>query len=190
MKNSKEKELIDIYPNNLNFTKAEENGVIQFIKEESDISFFEGHIENAYSLDFVKVSDKCPLCNSETIQYYSHFIYATQIAPRVLLAPAGYFCAKCPTVIINENMIKDGIKSDFLYKGVLGIDPENNKKPDFFKTWNGKTPIYIFDENETAMGLSTDLELDHKSLPVKKINKKVIKKKRKAAKKSRKRNRK
>ncbi len=101
---------------------------------------------------FVGDSGLCPRCRSETKQHYGNFIYATQVAPRVMFVPAGYFCKKCPTVIIDQDMIREGVAKRFDYRGVLGISNDSRKdEPDFFKTWNGQKAVYIFDENHEVM---------------------------------------
>ena len=72
-----------------------------------------------------------------------------------MLAPAGFFCTACPTVIILEEMIAGAVKAGFHFQGVVGIDNLETHQPDLFVTWNGKKPVYIFDENEQCLGLET-----------------------------------
>lgn len=121
----------------------------------SNINSYSDHIENGYALSCVATSAQCPLCKAETRQQYANFIYATQIATRVMFAPAGYFCTNCPTVIIDEKMIQSGMIGNFVFQGVLGIDYNEEKKPDMFKTWNGQTAVYLIDENEMSVGIAT-----------------------------------
>ena len=52
-------------------------------------------------------------------------------------------------------LIQAGIRGKFKYQGVLGLDYEGSKEPDLLQTWNGSKPVYIFDEEEVAMGLAT-----------------------------------
>jgi len=137
------------------YNQGEKKELFTEISNIFNLSLYEGHVEHGYSLNYLSNSKQCPRCFAETEQCYGNFIYATQIAPRVMFAPAGYFCTKCPTVIINEDIIRGGINKKFRFKGVLGLDYEGRKEPDFFKTWNGEESIYILDENQTAMGLST-----------------------------------
>lgn len=155
--------------------------------EEFDMSLFEGNVEHGYLLKYVRTEDKCPRCDGETRQQYGNFIYATDIATRVMFAAAGYFCTECPTVIIDEQMIEDGITGDFKFLGILGIDYGETQGPDFFRTWNGKDAIYVFDEDKNPLGISThgpsaDLR------PI--VKKHKSKQRNKMAKLSRKRNRK
>ena len=118
------------------------------------ISFYEGHVEHGYSLKFVSNPHRCPRCHEKTEKHYGNFIYATQIAARVMFAPAGYFCTKCPSVIIDEDMIKLGVKSGFRFQGVVGLDyGKTMKEPDFFRTWNGQKTVYIFDEYKQIVAL-------------------------------------
>ena len=74
-----------------------------------DMTVYEGHIEYAYSRRHAYQTDHCPRCGADTRQQYGNFVYATQIAPRVMFAPAGYFCTECPSVIIDEDLIRNGI---------------------------------------------------------------------------------
>lgn len=122
----------------------------------SDIPAYQGRVRHGYSLDAVKDHQECPRCQAPTRRHYANFIYATQVAPRVMLAPAGYFCTQCPTVVIDEDMLQQGIKRRFRYQGVLGLDYKHRpQEPDLLKTWNGKPTIYIFDERQVPMGLAT-----------------------------------
>jgi hypothetical protein len=52
----------------------------------------------------------------------AHFIYATDIAPRVMFAPAGYFCTACPTVVVDEHLIATGMKAGYRFRAVVGVD--------------------------------------------------------------------
>lgn len=54
----------------------------------SDMTVYEGHIEHAYSRRHAYQTDQCPRCGADIRQQYGNFIYATQIAPRVMFAPA------------------------------------------------------------------------------------------------------
>jgi hypothetical protein len=122
--------------------------------ELSGITFYAGHAEHAYSLEFTGTNQTCPRCHASTRQHYANWIYATQVAPRVMMAPAGYFCTKCASLIIDEKMIQLGMSKQFRYQGVLGIDFGQGKPPEFFRTWNGKTAIYVFNEKQIPVGIS------------------------------------
>lgn len=124
--------------------------------KKSDISAYEEHVEHAYSRRYAYQTEKCPRCGADTQQQYGNFIYATQIAVRVMFAPAGYFCTECPSVIIDEDIIINGITDcRFRFQGVLGIDYGEERKPDHFSTWNGKESVYVFNEDQLPMGIST-----------------------------------
>lgn len=64
--------------------------------------------------------DNAPRCRAATRQRNAHFIYATGIAPRVMLVPAGYFCTACPTVIIDEEIIAMSVKEGYRFRCVRG----------------------------------------------------------------------
>jgi hypothetical protein len=131
--------------------------------EKSDMTAYEGHIEHAYSRRHAYQTEKCPRCGADTRQQYGNFIYATQIAPRVMFAPAGYFCTECPTVIIDEDIVRNGITDRrFKFLGVIGIDYGKERKPDLFDTWNGQESVYVFNEDQQPMGIST-YDPDHSS---------------------------
>lgn len=136
-------------------TQSEEQGLSAMISQVTGISFYEGHVEHGYSVDNVPTAEECPRCHAPTQQYYAHWIYATQVAPRVVFAPAGYFCTRCPTVIVDENMVQAGIKRRVRFQGILGIDYEEKQEPDLFRTWNGQEAVYLLDEDQQAVGLST-----------------------------------
>lgn len=119
--------------------------------------FFNGQVEHGYSAEAVGRTDICPRCGAPTERQYAHFIYATQIAPRVMFAAAGHFCSQCPTVIVEEDMIEAGIADPYChYQGVLGLDvDEQYGQPCAFRTWNGRDAIFITDEDDTFIGLET-----------------------------------
>ena len=124
--------------------------------EATDIPLFEGRVEHAYDMADVADVSQCPRCGSKTRQEYANFIYATQIAPRVMFAPAGHFCAKCPCVVIDQDLIEAGVSDPrFQYQGVLGIDYGENREPDLFRTWNGEDAIHVFDEDQKPLGIGT-----------------------------------
>lgn len=126
----------------------------EVVSQVSEFTFFEGHVEHGYSLERVSSPQECPRCQARTRQHYAEWIYSTQIAPRLMLAPAGYFCTRCPTVIVDEALIRSGVKPGYKFLGVVGLDHEGGKNPDFFKTWNGHKVVHVFDERGIHQGLS------------------------------------
>jgi hypothetical protein len=121
----------------------------------SNVRWYAGHVEHGYALRAVATSARCPRCQAETQQYYANFIYATQVGPRVMFAPAGYFCRHCPTVVIDEEMIRSGITGPFTCQGVLGIEHTESQAPDLFRTWNGQDAVYLLDEAQMPQGIAT-----------------------------------
>ncbi len=119
------------------------------------IPCYEGYVQHAYAMDSVATTRKCPRCHGATEQYYANWIYASQIAPRLAMAPAGYFCQKCPTVIVDENMVRIAVQKGFEYRGLLGLHCKGREEPQLLKTWNGEPAVYILDEHGMAIGLST-----------------------------------
>jgi hypothetical protein len=133
----------------------EKNAFNAMAAEATGIPIFEGRVEHAYDLAKFRDASKCPRCGGATELHYANFLYATQIAPRVMFVPAGYFCADCPSVIIDQELIEAGISdSRFRFQGVLGIDRGEDRVPDLFKTWNHESAVYVLDENEIPMGIS------------------------------------
>ena len=135
----------------------EQEKFLDGLTKQSGLTRFKGSIKHAYSFEKLRDEGVCPLCVSGTKRYYADFIYATDVAPRVMYSPA-FFCINCPTVIINEAVIIDGITGGFKYQGVLGIDYGKVQRPDLFETWNGEKTVYILDEDHTPIGIATGLE--------------------------------
>ncbi|MBC2714402.1 MAG: hypothetical protein HF978_03750 [Desulfobacteraceae bacterium] len=129
------------------------------ITKESGIEKFKGHIKHVYSYEKLGYEDVCPLCASDTKVYYADFIYATDIAPRVMHT-LDFFCAGCPTVIVSEEFIRNGITGGFKYQGVLGLDYGKSRTPDLIETWNGEKPVFIFNEDQVPIGITTDVDLE------------------------------
>ena len=61
------------------------------VSETLQLDLYTGHVKHGYSVDAVATQASCPRCHALTRQQVANFIYATQIAPRVMVAPAGYF---------------------------------------------------------------------------------------------------
>ncbi|MBC8443270.1 hypothetical protein H8D79_00940 [PVC group bacterium] len=120
------------------------------------IPMFVGHVEHGYSKSHVGRTSTCPRCHAGTQQRYGNFIYATQITTRVMFAPAGFFCTKYPTVVVDEEVIKLGIGDRKLrYEGVLGLDYDGRKDPDAFRTWNGQETTFILGDGDGCVGMTT-----------------------------------
>jgi hypothetical protein len=135
----------------VNLDEVDESDLESFhdtVSEMTGIDFFEGRVEHGYSLKHTGSADRCPRCDAPTRQQYANFIYNTQIAPRVLMAPAGYFCTKCRTVVVDEDLIRKGVTRGFEYRGIMGLDYKDEKPPDVFKTWDGKPPVFVLSGNE------------------------------------------
>lgn len=180
--------------------------LIEELTKHSDFPIFKGKVDNAYESDFLGYKDKCPLCNTPTVQHYSSFVWANQIASRLLAAPAGHFCPNCPTVIIDDDVVKNGTdRARFMYWGVCAIESGYNET-NLFKTFNGEKPTYILDEKGGLDGILNSvhtpnggtymahdsLKQQNKTLPNFQEKKKIVqrKKKNKQANQSRKANRK
>jgi hypothetical protein len=135
--------------------QSDRQSLLEQMTDHSGIPEWAGHVEDGFSLGAAARNYLCPKCDSPTRQHYANFIYATQIAPRLMFAPAGFFCTECPTVVVDEEMIQSSMEPQFKFQGVLGIDYHRKKEPDFFKSWNGKRAVYILDENQRPVGLET-----------------------------------
>jgi len=165
--------------------------LLEELAEGSGLPTFEGTVDHGYSMRSVASHFRCPRCNAATRQQMAHFIYATDVAPRVMFAPAGYFCTACPTVIVDEGLIVTGVKEGCRFRAVVGVDYAGKKRPDYFSTWNGRTPIYIVDEGGQIIDRVTEDRLQSESAApaVASRDPAARKRRRKMARQSRKRNR-
>jgi hypothetical protein len=165
--------------------------VAEEIAEMSDFPLFQGTVEHAYTKRFVDSTAECPRCGAPTSQQLAGLIYATDSSSRSMMAPAGFFCSACPTVIIDEENVAAGVKPGYKFRRVVGVDHGQEKDPDYFATWNSKKPTYILDENGQIMDLVTEGDVRRtptESTPLRK-NIKKSKRKRKLARQARRRNR-
>lgn len=166
--------------------------LLEELAHSSGLPIFEGTVEHGYAMRSVGSRLRCPRCSAATRQQMAHFIYATDIAPRVMFAPAGTFCTACPTVVIDEDLIAGGMKDGYRFRAVVGVDYAGEKQPDFFKTWNGRESIYVLDEHGRVMDLTTDDQLNVDSRAARSVARRdaaTRKRRRKMARRSRKRNR-
>ncbi len=185
---------------------AEENiGMLETFSNENQIPIFKGVVIHAYESDFLGYKDHCPKCDTPTQQMMSNFGYGTQEASRILTAPAGHFCSNCPTVIIDDDLMRTFIDKKFEYGGVFTVESGYHSKKELLQTLNGEKPVLILDPlKENIFGIAqsvhqdssdyisvlrvskeTQLQLNRKQQKKKKSNKR----KNKAAKKARKSNR-
>ncbi|MPY86953.1 MAG: hypothetical protein GEU99_03435 [Luteitalea sp.] len=166
--------------------------IMEEMVQQSGLPIFKGTVEHGYAMRAVDSHLRCPRCEAETRQQIAHFIYATDIAPRVMLAPAGYFCTACPTVIVDENLIAVGLKEGYNFRAVVGVDYAGEREPDLFRTWNGHEPMYILDEEGQVMDLVTGDQRHSKGRAHRRLagrHSTVSKRRRKMAQQSRQRNR-
>jgi hypothetical protein len=127
--------------------------LLEEFTKHSDFPIFKGKIDNAYESDFLGYKDKCPLCNTPTVQHYSSFVWANQLASRLLAAPAGHFCPNCPTVIIDDDVVKNGTdRARFIYWGVCAIE-SGYSETNLFSTLNGEKVTYILNEEGGLDGI-------------------------------------
>lgn len=179
--------------------------LLELFSKESGIPVFKGNIKHAYESDFLGFKDKCPRCDEDTETMMSNFAYGTQDKSRIIAAPAGHFCTNCPTVIIDDDVIKNSINKKIDYCGVYEIETGYETEKKLFETFNGEKPVFILDPTKTQVygiqqsvhqspddylqfirvSKETQLQLNRKQLKRKKNNKQ----KNKAAKKARKKNR-
>ena len=135
---------------NREMKNSEVQAHLKMFGEASNFEVFKGNIDNAYEADFTGYTDHCPKCDAPTKQMYSGFVYATQIRARVITAPAGHFCTKCPTVIINDEILRQAVPSEFKYGGTCALEGNQNE-PNLFSTFNGKKSTYVLDEDQQGM---------------------------------------
>jgi hypothetical protein len=129
--------------------------MVESFAAQSEIKdIFKGNIENAYESDFLGYKDKCPVCSRETKQMYSGFVYATQTKARVASGPCGHFCTKCPTVIIDDDMMRQAVSSGFKYGGTVAIETGYAKETILFKKFNGVKPVYVLGEDGGMEGIT------------------------------------
>ena len=134
-------------------------GMLEAFSATGVIPIYKGlpRVEHAYESDFLGYTDKCPRCNTPTKQMYSNFVWANQEASRLMSAPAGHFCTNCPTVILDDAIMRSGVnKAKYEYWGVCGIDSGYSAKKDdinLFQTLNGEKPTYILSEEGGLDGI-------------------------------------
>ena len=140
-------------------SEDERAAFIEAASEFTEIPLFDGHVEYGYSLEGVADETRCPRCGGSAALRYANFIYMSQKAMRVMYVPAGFFCTQCPTVSVNEDIIRVGVADKrHQYKQVVGIDYGNKKDADYFRKWNGKDLVYVFDEDQTLLDITTTPE--------------------------------
>lgn len=140
--------------NNDELSESAKAAFARSVAEENGLPLFTGKINHAYDLGEIDDAKICPRCSAPTRQQYANWVYATNSTPRALVAPAGYFCTKCPTVVIDQKMLRQGVTRGYRYVQVLGLTNESGKGFHGFTTWNGAKPIYLFDEAGNPNGFA------------------------------------
>jgi hypothetical protein len=145
----------------------------------SNLEYFEGRIQHGYSLSEARDESKCPRCKAATEQMYANFIYIVGDEARAMLGPAGYFCSKCPTVIVDEDMIRQATRGKGEFRCVIGLTDEEGEAEHYFGSWNGFKTSFDSDFGYSGRGATTFSPRKHQK----------VARKRRLAKESRKRNR-
>ncbi|MEP7336584.1 MAG: hypothetical protein ABI977_02375 [Acidobacteriota bacterium] len=130
----------------------EKKRLYQAILAKNGMGLHEDRVKHGYSLEKLGSSEQCPRCLSPTERKCAYFVYATEAGTRVMMTPAGYFCPQCPTVIIDEALIREGITGGFHYRGVVGFH-HDDQEMDILNTWNGEKPVFILDESEDVIAV-------------------------------------
>ncbi len=141
---------------------AEENiGMLEAFSNKNQIPIFKGVVIHAYESDFLGYKDHCPKCGTPTQQMMSNFGYGTQEASRILTAPAGHFCSNCPTVIIDDDLMRTFIDKKFEYGGVFTVESGYEDKKELPQTLNGEKPVLILDPlKENIFGVAQSVHQD------------------------------
>jgi hypothetical protein len=156
----------------------------------NEVPFFKGTVEHAWSASVAPSTAACPRCHAPTQLQCANFIYSVQIGTRVMFSPAGFFCTRCPTVIVDDHLIAESVDPRFKFHGVVGIDAGDGKTPGFFRTWNGRKTVYMLDEEEGTIDLATrEPATPAGAHPHGQKNSQAKKRKRQLAKQARRRNR-
>ncbi|MGH9853619.1 MAG: hypothetical protein ACREBD_27585, partial [Blastocatellia bacterium] len=121
-----------------------------------------------YSLSEAGDESKCPRCKAATEQKYANFIYLVGDTPRAMLAPAGYFCSKCPTVIVDEDLIKQTTRGKGEFRAVIGLTDEEDEDEQYFRTWNGSKTMFDGDFGYSGRGATTFSPRKHQKMARKK----------------------
>lgn len=125
--------------------------LLELFSEESGIPVFKGVIKHAYESDYLGYKHMCPRCDERTEKMMSNFAYGTQDKSRIIAAPAGHFCPNCPTVIIDDDIIRASINENIGYCGVYQIETGYETEKKLFETLNGERPIFILDPSKTQV---------------------------------------
>lgn len=88
------------------FSTEDRTAFIKAASEFAEIPLFDGHVEYGYSLEGVADETRCPRCGGGAERRHANFIYMSQKAMRVMYGPVGFFCSKCPTVSVDENLLR------------------------------------------------------------------------------------
>ncbi len=147
MRTRVEGDLATINANLDTFSQKEQRAFREVMLEKSDFALFKGRVKHGYDSRAVSTLERCPKCSTATQQMYGNFVYSTQKGMRVMWAPAGYFCGKCPTVIIDQDLVRGGVSRGFKFRGVLGLSDPKSDRFEPLDTWNGKDSMYIMDED-------------------------------------------
>ncbi len=129
-------------------TSEENVEFLEAVSKNAGIPVFKSQIKHLYESDFTRYKDNCPRCQAALTRMFSNFAYATQEKSRILGAPAGLFCQSCPTVIIDDDMMRAQIdRSRFQYWGVFSVE-SGYSGVNIIETINGVPPTFVMDESQ------------------------------------------
>lgn len=133
---------------------------VETLTKSYGLPLFSGQVERAFSLDAAGGSEACPQCGGPLKQQMTKVIYATSGSPRTAIGPVAFFCATCPTAVVDLAMIKGAMKPGLEFQGVLGFMDQQDELI-LFKTWNGGEVVHVRNPDG---GPQTILTFDEASL--------------------------
>lgn len=124
---------------------------IKDFAERTNLTLFNGHVQNLYSTQRIKNTSNCPRCEAETEKKATTFVCATNTFPQLIVSTENYFCTNCSSAIIDDKLLQKNCEKGKIYRGIVGLYIRENIQT--YQSLNDYIIRYHYDQNNKPSGI-------------------------------------
>ncbi len=119
--------------------------------EKSNLTLFEGNVQNLYSTQRIKETSVCPRCESETEKKAAIFVCATNTLTQLIISAENHFCTNCSSAVIDDKLLQNSCERGKVYRGIIGFFVRENIQT--YQSLNEYIIRYHYDQNSKPSGI-------------------------------------
>ncbi len=129
---------------------------IKTFADKTNLTLFQGHVQNLYSTQRIKQTSTCPRCESETEKKVVTFVCATNTLPQIIISAENHFCTNCSSAIIDDKILQKNCEKGKIYRGIIGFYIRENIQT--YQSLNEYVIRYHYDQNSKPSGIKITAE--------------------------------